>query len=60
MNARMRTMLEESVLPPLMALVVAFVVGDLLSIAYGQAPGAVWRLLLEGTWGNWYGFGQAF
>jgi len=54
----MRTMLEESVLPPLMALVVAFVVGDLLIIAYGQAPGAVWRLLLEGTWGNWYGFGQ--
>ena len=51
-------MLEESVLPPLMALVVAFVVGDLLIIAYGQAPGAVWRLLLEGTWGNWYGFGQ--
>ena len=58
MNARMRTLLEESVLPPLMALVVAFVVGDLLIIAYGQAPGAVWRLLLEGTWGNWYGFGQ--
>ena len=58
MNTRMRTMFEESVLPPLMALVIAFVVGDLLIIAYGQAPGAVWRLLLEGTWGNWYGFGQ--
>lgn len=58
MNARMRTTLEESVLPPLMALVIAFVVGDLLIIAYGQAPGAVWRLLLEGTWGNWYGVGQ--
>jgi simple sugar transport system permease protein len=27
-------------------------------LAYGQAPGAVWRVLLDGTWGNSYGFGQ--
>jgi simple sugar transport system permease protein len=58
MNARMRTALEESVLPPLVALVVALVAGDLLILAYGQAPGLVWRMLLEGTWGNAYGFGQ--
>jgi simple sugar transport system permease protein len=57
-NPRLRATLEESVLPPLVALVIAFVVGDLLIITYGQAPGAVWRMLLEGTWGNWYGFGQ--
>ena len=25
---------------------------------FGQSPGAVFRLLLEGTWGNAYGFGQ--
>lgn len=58
MNARVRTVLEESVLPPLVALLVALVAGDLLIIAYGQAPGAVWRVLLDGTWGNSYGFGQ--
>ncbi len=58
MNARTRALLEESVLPPLVALVVALVAGDLLIVAYGQAPGEVWRTLLEGTWGNSYGFGQ--
>jgi ABC-type uncharacterized transport system permease subunit len=57
-NARARIVLEESVLPPLVALVVALVAGDLLVMAYGQAPGVVWRTLLEGTWGNSYGFGQ--
>lgn len=58
MNTRTRVLLEESVLPPLVALVVALVAGDLLIMAYGQAPGVVWRALLEGTWGNSYGFGQ--
>ena len=58
MNARLRTTLEEAVLPPLVALVVALAAGDLLILAYGQAPGTVWRMLLEGTWGNSYGFGQ--
>jgi simple sugar transport system permease protein len=58
MNARTRVLLEESVLPPLVALVIALVAGDLLIMAYGQAPGVVWRALLEGTWGNSYGFGQ--
>jgi simple sugar transport system permease protein len=47
-----------SVLPPLVALAIALVAGDLLVLAYGQSPGAVWRTLLEGTWGNSYGFGQ--
>ncbi len=58
MTARTRAMLEESILPPLVALVVALVAGDLLIMTYGQAPGDVWRTLLEGTWGNSYGFGQ--
>ena len=58
MNTRARVLLAESVLPPLVALVVALVAGDLLIMAYGQAPGVVWRALLEGTWGNSYGFGQ--
>jgi simple sugar transport system permease protein len=58
MKARTQAMLEESVLPPLVALVVALVAGDLLIVTYGQAPGEVWRTLVEGTWGNSYGFGQ--
>ena len=58
MKPRTRTMLEEAVLPPLVALVVALVAGDLLIVTYGQAPAEVWRTLVEGTWGNSYGFGQ--
>ena len=27
-------------------------------MSYGQSPATVYRLLLEGTWGNAYGFGQ--
>jgi simple sugar transport system permease protein len=53
-----RASLEEAVLPPVVALLVAAVVGDLLILSFGQSPGAVYRLLLEGTWGNAYGFGQ--
>jgi simple sugar transport system permease protein len=34
------------------------VVGDVLILSFGQSPGAVYRLLLDGTWGNPYGFGQ--
>jgi simple sugar transport system permease protein len=55
---RWRERLEESILPPLVALAIAAVVGDVLIIIFGQAPGEVYRLLLEGTWGNAYGFGQ--
>jgi simple sugar transport system permease protein len=39
-------------------LLVAIVVGDLLILVFGQSPAAVYRLLLEGTWGNPYGIGQ--
>jgi general nucleoside transport system permease protein len=47
-----------SLLPPLVALVIALVAGDLLILSFGQAPADVYRLMLEGTWGNAYGFGQ--
>jgi len=53
-----RSVLEEAVLPPVVALLLAAVVGDVLILTFGQSPGAVFRLLLEGTWGNAYGFGQ--
>ncbi len=52
-----RAQIEEAVLPPLVALLLAAVVGDLLILSFGQSPGAVYRLLLDGTWGNAYGFG---
>ena len=47
-----------AILPPLVAILIALVVGDVLIIAFGQQPGEVYKLLLEGTWGNAYGFGQ--
>jgi ABC-type uncharacterized transport system permease subunit len=53
-----RAIIEEAVLPPLVALLLAAVVGDALILTFGQSPGAVYKLLLEGTWGNAYGFGQ--
>ena len=53
-----RNTLEESLLPPIVALLVALVVGDVLILLFGQSPAAVYRLLLEGTWGNAYGIGQ--
>jgi simple sugar transport system permease protein len=50
--------LEEALLPPIVALLIALLVGDLLILSFGQSPAAVYRMLLEGTWGNAYGFGQ--
>ena len=47
-----------AVLPPLVAILIALVAGDILILLYGQQPAAVWKMLLEGTWGNGYGFGQ--
>ena len=57
-EALRRERLEEALLPPVVALAIALVAGDLLILAYGEAPGAVWRLMIDGTWGNAYGFGQ--
>ncbi len=53
-----RTQIEEAILPPFIALLIALVAGDILILSFGQSPGSVYRLLLEGTWGNAYGFGQ--
>jgi simple sugar transport system permease protein len=50
--------LEEALLPPLVALLVALVAGDILILSVGQSPGVVYQLLIKGTWGNPYGFGQ--
>src|SRR6188508_820806 len=45
-------------LAPLVGLLVAAIVGDILILSFGQSPGEVYRLLIEGTWGNAYGLGQ--
>src|SRR5688500_11655354 len=58
MKPRLREQLEEGLFPPVVALLVALICGDLLILSYGQSPAAVFRLLLEGTWANAYGFGQ--
>ena len=57
-TSAMREKLEEALFPPLVAILVAFVCGDILILSFGQSPLTVWRLMLEGTWGNAYGFGQ--
>ena len=57
-RGELRERLEAALLPPAVALLVALIAGDLLILSVGQSPSAVYRLLLEGTWGNWYGFGQ--
>jgi ABC-type uncharacterized transport system permease subunit len=53
-----RVHLEEALLPPIVALLVALLVGDVLILSFGQSPSAVYWQLLEGTWGNAYGLGQ--
>lgn len=58
MPARAGIGLAGGFLPPLVALAIAAVVGDLLILSFGEAPSTVFRLLVEGTWGNAYGIGQ--
>ena len=50
--------MKEKLLPTIIALAIAALIGDILILSFGQSPGAVYRLLLDGTWGNAYGFGQ--
>ncbi|HSY83004.1 MAG TPA: ABC transporter permease, partial [Gemmatimonadaceae bacterium] len=48
----------KALFPVLVGALVALVVGDVLILGVGQSPADVYRLLLEGTWGNPYGFAQ--
>ena len=57
-SRRWRAMLEDSLIPPVVALLIAIVIGDLLILSFGQSPAAVYAQLIEGTWANAYGFGQ--
>jgi simple sugar transport system permease protein len=45
-------------LPPALALLIALAAGSVLILSFGQAPASVYGELLDGTWGNLYGFGQ--
>jgi simple sugar transport system permease protein len=54
----LRQHMSESVLPVVIALLIALIVGDILILSFGQNPGAVFRLLIEGAWGNAWGIGQ--
>ena len=47
-----------ALLPIAIATAISLVVGDLLILAVGQPPAAVYRLLLDGTWANPYGTAQ--
>jgi general nucleoside transport system permease protein len=55
---RRRAAIEESIVPAIVAILIAAVVGDLLILSFGQSPSDVFKLLLQGTWANAYGFGQ--
>ncbi len=57
-GTKAKSALLENVLPIVVALAIAAVVGDVLILTFGEAPATVYRLLVEGTWGNAYGIGQ--
>ncbi|MFN8574060.1 MAG: ABC transporter permease [Gemmatimonadaceae bacterium] len=59
-DARSTTVLQRfaPAVAPVVALLIAAVVGDVLILAFGQSPADVYRLLLDGTLGNAYGMGQ--
>ncbi|HEX5409144.1 MAG TPA: ABC transporter permease [Gemmatimonadaceae bacterium] len=54
----LRARAEEAFLPPIVALLIALVAGDLLILSVGQSPASVLAMMLQGTWGNAYGLGQ--
>jgi simple sugar transport system permease protein len=56
--ATLRARAEEAFLPPVVALLIALVAGDLLILSVGQSPASVFAMMLQGTWGNAYGLGQ--
>jgi simple sugar transport system permease protein len=51
-------MMGKRIVAPVAALLVALAIGSVLVLAYGQSPAHVWAMMLRGTWGLWYGFGQ--
>lgn len=49
---------EEALLPPIVALLIALILGDVLILLFGESPAHVYSRMIEGAWGNPYGFAQ--
>ncbi|MEX2325999.1 MAG: ABC transporter permease, partial [Gemmatimonadaceae bacterium] len=49
---------EEALLPPIVALLVALILGDILILLFHESPAHVYGRMIEGAWGNPYGFAQ--
>jgi simple sugar transport system permease protein len=49
---------EEALLPPIVALLIALILGDVLILLFGESPAHVYGRMIEGAWGNPYGFAQ--
>ncbi|MCR4340548.1 MAG: ABC transporter permease [Gemmatimonadaceae bacterium] len=49
---------EEALLPPIVALLIALILGDVLILLFGESPAHVYGRMIEGAWGNSYGFAQ--
>jgi simple sugar transport system permease protein len=47
-----------AILAPVMSILIALLVGNLLIIISGESPAKIFYTLLAGTWGNAYGLGQ--
>ncbi len=58
MSEGFRQRAEEALLPPIVALLVALILGDILILLFGESPAHVYGRMLEGAWGNPYGFAQ--
>ncbi|CAN5615237.1 ABC transporter permease [soil metagenome] len=48
----------EALLPPIVALLIALILGDILIVLFGESPAHVYGRMIEGAWGNPYGFAQ--
>ena len=58
MSDALRLRLEEALLPPIVALLIALILGDVLILLFGESPAHVYGRMIEGAWGNPYGFAQ--
>ena len=58
MSDSLRHRAEEALLPPVVALLIALILGDVLILLFGESPAHVYGRMIEGAWGNPYGFAQ--
>ncbi|MBA3579439.1 MAG: ABC transporter permease [Gemmatimonadaceae bacterium] len=58
MSESFRLRAEEALLPSIVALLIALILGDVLILMFGESPAHVYSRMIEGAWGNPYGFAQ--